>query len=148
MRKMLMAVALITAVFSSPAVGDDAADVKSAIEQHYKLFQSGDVDASVDRFHLEDFTMFPADGGLLWESDSQAVADRMGAASPIAPRAVSMTSYDAQIYGDVAVVTFYLVGTVDGTSVTNRVSAVWVKTSDGWKEAHHHESPLDPGGIL
>jgi ketosteroid isomerase-like protein len=138
----------VVVTFASAAWSDDAADVKAAIEQHYKLFQSGDSEASVERFHLDEFTMFPGDGGLLWEADFQAVADRMGASSTVAPRSVSMTNYNTQIHGDVAVATFYLVGTVDDEPVTNRVSAVWVRTNNVWKEAHHHESPLEPGGIL
>jgi len=148
MTKRTLIAGVITALLAGPAWSDDAADVKAAIEQHYNLFQSGDSEASVERFHLDEFTMFPGDGGLLWESDFQAVADRMGASSPVAPRSVSMTNYNTQIHGDVAVVTFYLVGTVDDEPVTNRVSAVWVRTDKGWKEAHHHESPLEPGGIL
>ncbi len=148
MTKRILAAGMIATLLAGPAWSDDAADVKAAIEQHYNLFQSGDLEASVDRFHLNDFTMFPADSGLLWEADFQAVADRMGASSAVAPRSISMTNYNAQIYGDVAVATFYLVGTVDDERITNRVSAVWVRTDKGWKEAHHHESPLEPGGIL
>jgi len=62
---------------------------------------------------------------------------------------VGMSTFNAQIYGDVALATFYLVGTVtrDGKTkdITNRVSAVWVKVEGVWKEAHHHESQLLPG---
>jgi len=62
-----------------------------------------------------------------------------------------MTHFKTQIYGDVAVVTFYLVGTYgegdETRPVTNRVSGVWVKAGSEWKEAHHHESPLDPQGL-
>ncbi len=51
-----------------------------------------------------------------------------------------------QVNGNVAVATFYLVGTLTNggktKDVTNRVSAVWVKDGGEWKEAHHHESPL------
>ena len=148
MTKRILTAGVIATLLAGPAWSDDAADVKAAIEQHYNLFQSGDLEVSVERFHLDEFTMFPGDGGLLWEADFQAVADRMGASSIVAPRSVSMTNYNTQIHGDVAVATFYLVGTVDDEPVTNRVSAVWVRTDKGWKEAHHHESPLEPGGIL
>jgi len=84
----------------------------------------------------------------LWEADFQAVAERMGASLTFAPRSLYMTDYKTQIHGDVAIVTFYLVGTVGGQPVTNRVSAVWVRSGKSWKEAHHHESRLAPGGIL
>ncbi len=83
---------MIATLLAGPVWSDDAADVKAAIEQHYNLFQSGDLEASVERFHLDEFTMFPGDGGLLWEADFQAVADRMGASSTVAPRSVSMTN--------------------------------------------------------
>ncbi len=57
-----------------------------------------------------------------------------------------MSNFNAQIYGNVAVATFYLVGTNTyggkTRNVTNRVTAVWVKDGNEWKEAHHHESPL------
>jgi len=57
-----------------------------------------------------------------------------------------MSHFNAQIYGDIAVATFYLVGTHTLRDVTKngtwRVTAVWVREGDEWKEAHHHESPL------
>jgi ketosteroid isomerase-like protein len=70
----------------------------------------------------------------------------MGATVDLGTPNVRMSNFNAQIYGNVAVATFYLVGTNTRAgktrSVTNRVSAVWVKDRNEWKEAHHHESPL------
>ncbi len=139
-------------LFWSPqVVADDAADVRATIEQHYYLFQTGDLEATVAKYHLDDFTGFFADAGVLWETDYEAVAERMGATVDNPRVNVRMTNFKAQIYDDVAVVTFYVVGTYgegDKTRpVTNRVSAVWVKTGSEWKEAHHHESPLHPRGL-
>jgi ketosteroid isomerase-like protein len=74
----------------------------------------------------------------------------MGATVDFGTLNVRMSSFNAQVYGNTAVATFYLVGThTDGEktrNITNRVSAVWVKTGGEWKEAHHHESPLRPSG--
>ena len=144
-------VVLISLIFAPFAFADDADDVRAAIEQHYYLFQTGDLDASMAKYHLDDFTMFLADGGALWETDFEAVAERMGATVNIPRVNVRMTNFKAQIYDDVAVVTFFLVGTYgegdETRPVTNRASAVWIKTSGEWKEAHHHESPLHPRGL-
>ena len=91
-------------------------------------------------------TMFLADGTVLWEHDWEAVSERMGATAEFGTLNVRMSNFDVQIHGDVAIATFYLVGTeTRGGKVrdmTNRVSAIWVKTDGAWKEAHHHESPL------
>jgi len=144
----LLTILAALTVFTGPALADDADDVRTAIEKHYYLFQTGDLEASMSKYHLDDFTMFLADGGVLWETDHDSVAERMGAKVDIPRVNVRMTNFKAQMYDDVAVVTFFLVGTYgegDKTrQVTNRASAVWIKTSGEWKEAHHHESPLNP----
>ena len=54
---------------------------------------------------------------------------------------------NVKVYGNVAVVTGYVVGTEtspDGTTeeVANRRTAVLVKQGGQWKEAHIHISPL------
>ena len=147
----LLTILAALTVFTGPALADDSDDVRTAIEKHYYLFQTGDLEASMSKYHLDDFTMFLADGGVLWETDYDSVAERMGAKVDIPRANVRMTNFKAQMYDDVAVVTFFLVGTYgegDKTrQVTNRASAVWIKTSGEWKEAHHHESALNPQGL-
>ena len=85
---------------------------------------------------------------MLFESDWIEAQERVGQEDSLPDLNVRITQFDAQMYGDVAVATFYLVGTqtVSGESSTlnNRVSAVWIKEGGRWKEAHHHESPLLP----
>ena len=81
---------------------------------------------------------------MLREAGWRDASKRMGATVEFQHANLRMTSFNTQIYGDVGVVTFYLVGTNDGQSVTNRVSAVWVYEDGVWREAHHHESPLEP----
>jgi len=143
-RKILVITVLL--IFSSPPVtADDAADVRATIERHYAAIHSDQIE-SVLNDHLKDMTMFLADGTVLWEHDWAEVSERMGATAVFGALNVRMSNFSAQIYGDVAVATFYLVGTEtrDGKirDITNRVSAVWVKSDGEWKEAHHHESPL------
>jgi ketosteroid isomerase-like protein len=136
----------IFSIFLSPQVtADDAADVRATIERHYAAIHSDQIE-SVLNDHLEDMTMFLADGTVLWEHDWAEVSERMGATAVFGTLNVRMSNFNVQVYGNVAVATFYLVGTEtrDGKvrDITNRVSATWVKSSGGWKEAHHHESPL------
>jgi ketosteroid isomerase-like protein len=137
-------------VWSPQVVADDAADVRASIERHYAAIHAINMEA-VYSHHLEDFTMFFADGGILLESDFAEVGERMGVTVELPLPNVRMSNFDAQIYGNVAVATFYLVGTYTSggkvRDITNRVSAVWVKSGGEWKEAHHHESPLHPRGL-
>lgn len=133
--------------FTISASADDVTDVRSTIERHYAAINSQE-NETVYGHHLPSFTMYGADGGILWEADALETTERMKADLPWPHLQVRMANFNAQVYGDVAVATFYLVGTVnlDGNlqKVNNRVSAVWVKKGNEWKEAHHHESPLAP----
>jgi ketosteroid isomerase-like protein len=119
--------------------------VRATIERHYAAIHANDIESVVGH-HLKDFTMYFSDGTVLWESDWAEVSERMGATVDLGTPNVRMSNFNAQIYGNVAVATFYLVGTNTRAgktrNVTNRVSAVWVKDGNEWKEAHHHESPL------
>jgi ketosteroid isomerase-like protein len=94
-------------------------------------------------------TWFSNQGQLMFESGGAEAAERMGATPDYGTLNVYMNHFSAQIYGNVAVATFYLVGprTVDGATrnSTSRVTAVWVREGGEWKEAHHHESPLSGG---
>ncbi len=143
--KLISACVFLGLLGSSLALADDAADVRATIERHYAAIHAQDRDTTSSH-HLEDFTLFLADGGVLIESDWAEVSERMGATVEFPLLNVRMTDFNAQIYGNVALATFYLVGTVTRSgktrNMTNRVSAVWVKSGSEWKEAHHHESPL------
>jgi len=147
-RKLVMIVTFLL-FWSSPVLADDADDVRATIERHYAAIHTDDMESIISS-HLEDFTMFFSDGNLLFESDWSEVSERMGATVELGTPSVRMSNFNAQIYGNVAVATFYLVGTnTHGgktRNVTNRVTAVWVKDGNEWKEAHHHESPLLPRG--
>jgi ketosteroid isomerase-like protein len=145
MTRKLVPIIIFLFFWSPQIVADDAADVRATIERHYAAIHAQNTEVVVSH-HLADFTMFLADGGILWDSDWAEASERMGATTEFPVLNVRMSSFDAQIYGNVAVATFFLVGTAtrgDKTrDIINRVSAVWVKSSGEWKEAHHHESPL------
>jgi len=147
-RKLVMIVTFLL-FWSSPLLADDADDVRATIERHYAAINANDID-SVISHHLKDFTMFFPDGNVLFESDWAEVSERMGATVDLGAPNVRMSDFNAQVYGNVAVATFYLVGTNTyggkTRNVTNRVTAVWVKVGSEWKEAHHHESTLLPRG--
>lgn len=127
---------------------DDAENVRVTIEGHYAAINAQEESKALSD-HLESFTMFPGDGGLLFEPDWVQVQERVGQEDPLPELNVRMTHFNVEIYEDVAVATFYLVGTqtINGESsaLNNRVSAVWVREGSSWKEAHHHESRLLPG---
>ncbi len=152
MKAATLLVAVATVLFSTgTAPVQDADAVRAAIERHYTAIHGDDM-AAVAEHHLNDFSWFGREGGLLLESGGEAAAERMGATLDFGSANVYMNHFDAQIYGDVAVATFYLVGSytpADGVSTTgtSRVSAVWVREGSEWKEAHHHESPLLTGAV-
>ncbi len=148
MTRNLAILIMLLMFLSPPVLADDAADVRATIERHHTAINAQDNDTTSSH-HLEDFTLFLADGGLLIESGWAEALERMGGTVDFPVLNVLMTNFNAQIYGNVALATFYLVGNVtrgDKTrDITNRVSAVWVKVEGVWKEAHHHESKLLPG---
>ncbi len=132
----LLVLAVLAVSNQAVAQAQDAASVRAAIENHYAAIHAQE---SVAQHHLPAFTIFSSDGRPLREAGAAA---RMGASREIGRLNVYMSHFNAQIYGDVAVATFYLVGTHKTTSGAWRVTAVWVREGDEWKEAHHHESPL------
>lgn len=126
-------------------LAQNEAEVRSAIEEHYAAIHANDLDA-VNQHHLPELTWFPNDGRVMFEAGNAESAQRMGATLDYGTINAYMSDFHAQIYGDVAVATFYLTGirTLNGESVnsTSRVTAVWVWQGGEWREAHHHESPL------
>ncbi len=146
--KLISACALLSLLGSSLALADDVADVRATIVRHYAAIHAQNKEA-ISSHHLGDFTMFFSDGTMLWERDWEEISERMGATFDFGTLNVRMSNFNAQIYGNVAVATFYLVGTHTyggkTRNITNRVSAVWVKDGSEWKEAHHHESRFRAG---
>lgn len=148
MRTLTLLVAFgVALVPTHAAQAQDAASLRAAIERHYAAIHAQDLE-SVFQQHLPDFTMFWRDGRLLIEKLGEgSSAERMGTTMDFGTINVYMSHFNAQIYGDVAVATFYLVNGSGESSNMSRVTAVWVKEGGEWKEAHHHESPLRGGGM-
>ena len=146
--KLISACVFLGLLGSSLTLADDVADVRATIVRHYAAIHAQNKEA-ISSHHLGDFTMFFSDGTMLWERDWEEVSERMGATFDFGTLNVRMSNFNAQIYGNIAVATFYLVGThtYNGKTrkLTNRVSAVWVKVGSEWKEAHHHESRFRTG---
>jgi ketosteroid isomerase-like protein len=136
---------LLTTAAAVPVAAQDAAEVRTVIEQHYAAIHANELEAVLED-HLPEMTWFPYDGRLLYESGNEASAERMGAVLDYGTANVYMNHFSAQIYGNVAVATFYLVGprAVGGVTenIATRVTAVWVREGNQWREAHHHESRL------
>lgn len=148
--RYLLATFGIALACSGPAYAQsqDAASVCAASERHYAAIRAGDMNA-VREQHVPDVTLFPENGGPLlslakvqWEPD------------PSYRNTTYITQCSAQVYGNVGIATFYLVGSVtlgeswpppyEGHTLSGtwRVTEVWVKQGNEWKEVHHHESPL------
>ncbi len=143
--KLLLILAIIAVSNQAPIQAQDAESVRTAIERHYVAINAADYTTALDH-HLPEFTYFAPDQALRWDDEAVGAMDRMGASLDFGLANVYMTDFKAQMYGDVAVATFYLVGThtllSETVNGTWRVTAVWVWNGDEWKEAHHHESAL------
>jgi ketosteroid isomerase-like protein len=142
----LIALALVSSaqVFGQPQ--QDAAAVCGAAEKHYAAIRAGDTDTVLQQ-HLPDFTFFTSDGGLLWSFPSlDRQQTELIETDPSFASQTHIRHCSAQVYGTTGIATYYIVGTVTSqgstTSGTWRVTEVWVKQGNDWKEAHHHESPL------
>lgn len=141
----------------------DVEDVKAAYLRHITLSRTGQVDAFVEQ-HLPGHTAFGPDGGLFirFESLEDEKHFRRAAAEATRrqnPDATSQTTLarevrhlNVDIYNDTAVVTGYLrapVTLTDGRTVpgTRRVTAIWVRVADQWREVHDHMSTLLAGPL-
>ena len=146
MKTVPFLITLAAAVVSvSAAQAQQEDEVRAAIEHHYAAIHAEDTPTVIGH-HRPDFTWFGSDGRVLMEAGSAEAATRMGATLDFGTANLYMSHFNAQMYGDVAVATFYLVGTHawggETKNGTWRVTAVWVREGGEWKEAHHHESPL------
>lgn len=147
--KQLSTVAVLAMLSSGPVLAQgsqDAAAVCSMAERHYAAIRAGDMNTVIDQ-HLPEFTFFVADGGLLWSFRSlDQQRTEIQEMSPDFTSRTYVRHCSAQVYGNTGIATYYLVGSVaiGGNTQTGtwRVTEVWVRQGNDWKEAHHHESPL------
>lgn len=153
MRRLVSFLALsLAALLAAPeAAAQDISDLRAAVEEHYAAIAAGDM-VAVAGHHAEHFTGFLFDNGLLWEytsRDAQQAAFQAAADAGLKFE-VQIRQFDGRIIGNTGLAYFYLVGTLnqpDGPTLqgTWRVTEVWVREGNRWREAHHHDSPLQTG---
>jgi ketosteroid isomerase-like protein len=145
--KTLTALLTIGVFLMTPAIADDADDVKAAFMSLFAAINAWDSHGLI-QLYTPGYTNFGRGGGLLETTASleerrkarQATFD--AAKLNLQPRNV-----EVQVYGNTAVVTAYLVGTANppnGETArwTDRRTGVWIKQGGKWKEAHMHQSPV------
>lgn len=146
MKILTFLTAFVVIIVSTAAVrAQDEDALRATIERHYTAIHANDV-STVIGHHLPEISIFPNNGRLLLESGFAEATERMGFTLEFGGINVYMNHFNAQIYGNVAVATFYLVSVPkegsETSTGTSRVTAVWVRERGVWKEAHHHESSL------
>jgi len=145
----LISIAAITATFllfvATIARADDESDVKAAEIAFNAADNTGNIDAMF-KLSLPDRTVFGSRGGRLvagWTEESKKRRQaEFDAGRKIEYR---IEDLEVRIFGDVAVTTFYRIGTVKEINEVAkpshmRISGVWVRQANGWKLAHRHES--------
>ncbi len=146
--KHLIVILMVGVGSTAPFLADNLEDVKATRHDHFADLNAGDVDAWVDH-HLGGHSEFRAGGGFLIEPASpEAERDSLGARITAGFKTnYQLKHVDAKVYGNTAVTTSYVEGTVtepDGSvrQVHDRLSTVLVRDQDQWKEVHIHRSPL------
>jgi ketosteroid isomerase-like protein len=147
MRSISIAVITVTlAMFAATfAQADDVSDVKAAEIAFNAADNAGNIEA-IFRLSLPDRTVFGSRGGRLgvgWTEESK----KRRQAEFDAGRKIDyrIEELEVRVFGDVAVTTFYRIGTVKEINEAAkpshmRITGVWVRQADGWKLAHRHES--------
>ena len=123
------------------SLAQTAESLRERIQEHYTAIHAGD-NAAIQSHHLQEFSIFPWNGNALLESGWEETFEKMGTNFKFPNANVTMKHFNAQIYNNVGVATFYLDGTYGDVSGLWRVTAVWIWADGIWKEAHHHESEL------
>ena len=131
---------LTTAVWA-----DDADDIK-ALEMDSRAQESAGNVEGYFQYKGSGYTIFPPTRGLLSTGSTREQAQaRFDAGMSFD---MQMRNFDVKFYGDTALCTYYLVGTVQGPNSDTperwnlRMTSVWAKQSGQWKIVHRHESHL------
>ena len=149
--KALKTLLVVGMFLTTVAIADDVDDVKAAMLDHYAKRNAGDAAAYV-QLHSPNRSNFGGAGQLLNRSDSledlENQKNNLQAQLDAGVKFnVQLRHPEVEVYGNVAVVTGYTVGTItspDGTTrqVANRRTVVLIKQGDQWKAVHGHSSPL------
>jgi ketosteroid isomerase-like protein len=149
MRTVLLITAL--ALVAPGAFADDAADIAKikANELAFNRAQNEGRFVEMFNFMLRTRTVFPTSGARMITGWSDAdVKRRLDDLAAGRQTNLQLEDLQVQVFGDTAIATFYRVGTEKAAGETAakpvryRFTGVWIRTKDGWKLAHRHESPL------
>ena len=136
----------LAALFLTTAVlADDVDDIK-ALEMDARAQEgAGNVEGDI-QYKGSGYPIFPPTRGLLSPGATKEQAQaRFDAGMKFN---MQMRNFDVKFYGDTALCTYYLVGTVQGPNSDTperwnlRMTSVWAKQSGQWKIVHRHESHL------
>ncbi len=150
MKKFILITMIFGCVFilTTVARAGDVEDIKKATLEHFVTINAGNVAAHIAH-HLQGHTGYSPDGGLLEVNESLEEEKKSLQADFDAGLKFNLQvrHLDVKVYGNTAVVTCYLVGTVtntDGTTdqVRDRRTAVLIKKGKKWKEVHTHISHI------
>ena len=140
---------VVTMFMVTATLADDADDVKEQVLDFFAAANAGDTE-TVYQHHMPEQSSFGRGDGLLSRTTSLEEQKRAFQASVDAgvKRNYQLKHLEVRVYGDTAVVTFYLTGPrtePDGTilQMNHRRTGVWIKQGRLWKEVHSHQSPLD-----
>ncbi len=147
--KALTTLFVIGMFATTVAIADDADDVKAAVQSYFDAINSGN-GAAVARHRVPGYSIFGG-GGLIERSGSiaQQGNDIQVQTDAGWKRDYRIQHLEVKVYGNAAVVTGYMTGTLtvpDGTVIQQRQqrTGVWIKQGGQWKEAHRHASRLFP----
>ena len=122
MRRFFALVVLLVGsmALTTVAAADDVADIKAASVKHFATLNAGEVGVYI-RHHLPERSVFGGGGGLLNELDSLEAQEKSLQARVDAglKTNLQLRHLNVKVYGNVAVVTGYVVGTEtspDGTT--------------------------------
>ena len=145
---------LITMIFgwvvllTTVARAGDVEDIKKATLEHFVTFNAGNA-AAHTAHHLKGHTGFGPNGGLLDVNESLEEEKKNLQADFDAGLKFNLNvkHLDVKIYGNTAVTTCYIVGSVTTLNgkvvqVRDRRTAVLIKKGKKWMEIHVHGSPI------
>jgi ketosteroid isomerase-like protein len=149
---MKLLLCILGLALASPFVfADDAADI-AKVKANELAFNKAQNDGRFDEmfnFMFRTRTVFPTSGARMitgWsDADVKRRNDDLAAGRQTN---LQLEGLQVQVFGDTAIATFYRVGTEKAASETAakpvryRFTGVWIRTKDGWKLAHRHESTL------
>jgi ketosteroid isomerase-like protein len=139
--KALVTLFVVGMFLATPALADDADDVKATFLDFYASLRSGDVNGYMQHFSASGSTAFETEGGLLSTSTLEELRrNRQAGASAGNNPNVQLRHMEVRVYGNTAVLTGYRVSPNDQSVA--RYTNVWVKEGATWKRVHRHASLL------